>query len=184
MPPRGHADVSPPGRITYRTGGSAAVTVCVRHAGAAVTFQCHACLDWLCARCLARGKTDVCALCHEAITREKAGAPLARARPRAVSRTVVGLAVIIALAVGGAAWWLFLQPPSGTLPSSDVAVVSALVERRRDAQGFVPADLGPFVQDLAPDVRERVASGAIRYQPSADRRSYEVTTATVPGGSR
>ena len=173
----------PSSRITYRTGDSPAASACVRHAGAPVKFQCHGCLDWLCARCLAPRATDVCALCQAAMTRDKSDATRAAAAPSRIGPVlrwagigllVIGAAVAVISVVGS------LRP--GPVMVSDQAAmdreaVATLVEQNRDAQGLVLESLDAHLAKLPPGVAQRVRSGALRYHVSPDRRSYDITVA-------
>jgi hypothetical protein len=63
----------------------------------------------------------------------------------------------------------------------EVEVISGLVEGSRDAAGRVPAELEPLLDRLPDGIADRVKRGAIRYRPSADRRTFEVT-ATLGAG--
>jgi hypothetical protein len=166
---------------TYRIGGSVAPTACVRHPGAAVAFQCRECLDTLCASCRGPHGEACCRICHDALEALRTGAPAAAAdRPRrsAWFGVIVGLAAVNGLL--GAVWvgTLVLRPEAPPVDRSvaDVATVSAVVERSRDAGGLVPVELGPLLDRLPPALAERVRSGAIRYQPAGDRRTFEVIT--------
>jgi hypothetical protein len=66
---------------TYRIGGAIPPTVCVRHPGAPVTFQCQECLDSLCERCRARGQHNRCLICHQALEKRAARGPAVGAAP-------------------------------------------------------------------------------------------------------
>jgi hypothetical protein len=73
---------------------------------------------------------------------------------------------------------LLLPQPAAPAVERSVADVRALnraVEAARDAAGLVPAEVESVLDRVKVDVAVRVRSGAIRYQPSPDRRSFELT---------
>jgi hypothetical protein len=167
---------------TYRIGGSVAPTVCVRHQGTSVAFQCQECLDSLCEACRAPGRQNRCRICHEAIEQRLAGEPaeVVAGPPRSRWRAaIVGLTLVnVALA---ATWvgTILLRPvpPIVEQALAAVDVLNSVVEASRDSAGLVPTELEPLFERLPADVVERVRRGVIRYSPSADRRTFEVAVA-------
>ena len=169
---------------TYRIGGSVAPTTCVRHHGASVAFQCQECLDSLCAECRAPGRLNRCLVCHEAIEQREAGGPpveVVAQPPQSQRWRVAIVALTIVNLILGATWvaTLLLQPVPAVVEHSlsAVDVLNKAVESSRDNAGLVPARVEPLFERLPADVVERLKSGAIRYRPSADRRSFEIVVA-------
>ena len=71
---------------TYRIGRATPPTVCGRHPGAPVAFQCQECLDSLCERCRVRGQQNRCLICHEAIEKRAGAAQAPRSLWRALGQ--------------------------------------------------------------------------------------------------
>lgn len=167
-------------RVTYRPGGGAAPTACVRHPRAAVAFQCRACLDSLCEACRAPDETVLCAICQEGAERRRAGLPFEAwaTRRRSTIRTAIAVLLALNVVAAGAWTWSILRRPGGQIVDRSVADIQALaafVEARRAADGRVAADLAPFRSQLPPELARRLESGALRYSPTPDRRSFTVT---------
>lgn len=173
---------------TYRIGGSVTPTVCVRHHGASVAFQCQECLDSLCEECRGPGRLNRCLVCHEAIEQREAGGPPVEVvvePPRSQRWRLAIVALIIANVILAATWGatILLRPVPPVIEQSlgAVDVLNRVVEASRDSAGLVPARVEPLFERLPPDVVERIKSGVIRYRPSTDRRTFEVAVALGQG---
>jgi hypothetical protein len=164
---------------TYRIGGAPPPTTCARHAGVLVAFQCQECLDSLCETCRGPGRQRRCLVCHEALERQHSISPEVAVRPRDARWRVAIVVLTIVNVLLGATWLgaFWLQPAVPTVDRAlmEVELVAGVVERSRNAEGLVPAELASLLEGLPAPVAERVKSGAIRYRPSRDRRTFGLT---------
>jgi hypothetical protein len=158
---------------------------CLRHANALALFECRACRDRLCHQCRAAGENDLCVLCaefsladaaHQA--RVRSGEPLEADAPK---RARTGRYLIVALVLLNALTFAFsllagrsdLGGPADRTKRA-LSVIERAVEASRDPSGHVPDGLEALLPVLPEEVAGLVRSGDIAYQPSLDRKRYEL----------